>query len=57
MKAVVLALESNEETEDSIVKLLKYFSTSIMVTPDQMKNVTFFFPTSSHNLQSIRFLV
>jgi len=37
-EAVVLALESNEETEDSIVKLLKYFSTSIMVTPDQMKN-------------------
>lgn len=37
-EAVVLALESNEETENSIVKLLKCFSTSIMITPDQMKN-------------------
>jgi len=37
-EAVVLSLESNLETEDSIVKLLKYFYDSNMVTPEQMKN-------------------
>merc|ERR1711911_65131 len=39
-EAVVLSLESNLETEDSIVKLLKYFYDSNMVTPEQMKNVS-----------------
>lgn len=37
-EAVVLSLEANRETEDSIVKLLKYFYDSNMVTPEQMKN-------------------
>lgn len=40
-QAVVLSLESNLETEDSIVKLLKYFYDSNMITPDQMKNVNY----------------
>ena len=43
-EAVVLSLEAvNEETENSIVKLLKSFYDSTIVTPDQMKNVTFYF--------------
>lgn len=43
-EAVVLALEAaNEETENSIVKLLKSFYDSTIVTPDQMKNVIFLF--------------
>ncbi|EFX76396.1 hypothetical protein DAPPUDRAFT_306119 [Daphnia pulex] len=38
-EAVVLALEAaNEETENSMVKLLKSFYDSTIVTPDQMKN-------------------
>jgi programmed cell death protein 4 len=38
-EAVVLAIESgNEETENSIVKLLKCFTESIIITPDQLKN-------------------
>ena len=42
-EAVVLALEAvNEETENSVVKLLKSFCDSTIVTPDQMKNVSFF---------------
>ena len=41
-EAVVLALEAvNEETENSVVKLLKSFCDSTIVTPDQMKNVSF----------------
>lgn len=40
-EAIVLALEAvNEETENSIVKLLKSFCDSTIVTPDQMKNVS-----------------
>ena len=36
-----MSLESmNEETENSIVKLLKFFADTIVVTPDQMKNVS-----------------
>lgn len=39
-EAILLALEaSNEETENSLVKLLKFFYSSNIVTPDQMKNV------------------
>ena len=39
--AVLMSLESmNEETENSIVKLLKFFADTIVVTPDQMKNVS-----------------
>lgn len=41
-EAIVLALEAvNEETENSIVKLLKSFYASTIVTPDQMKNGIF----------------
>lgn len=40
-EAVVLALEAvNEETENSMVKLLKSFYDSTIITPDQMKNVS-----------------
>lgn len=43
-EAIVLALEAvNEETENSIVKLLKSFCDSTIVTPDQMKNVSLFY--------------
>lgn len=43
-EAVVLSLEAvNEETENSIVKLLKSFYDSTIVTPDQMKNVILYF--------------
>lgn len=46
-EAVLLSLEAvNEETENSIVKLLKFFYDSTIITPDQMKNV------SAHNLKS-----
>jgi len=38
-EAVLMSLESmNEETENSIVKLLKFFADTIVITPDQMKN-------------------
>lgn len=38
-EAVVLALEAvNEETENSMVKLLKSFYDSTIITPDQIKN-------------------
>ena len=40
-EAVLLSLEAvNEETENSIVKLLKFFYDSTIITPDQMKNVS-----------------
>lgn len=43
-EAIVLALEaSNEETENSMVKLLKSFCDSTIITPDQMKNVSCLF--------------
>lgn len=46
-EAVVLALEAaNEETENSMVKLLKSFYDSTIVTPDQMKNVILLFSCS-----------
>lgn len=39
-EAIVMALEAaNEETENSMVKLLKSFWDSTIITPDQMKNV------------------
>lgn len=39
-EAILLSLEAlNEETENSIVKLLKFFYDSAIITPDQMKNV------------------
>lgn len=39
-ESFVMALEANnEETENSVVKLLKSFYSSTIVTPDQMKNV------------------
>lgn len=38
-EAIVLAVEaSNEETENSIVKLLKFFADSTVITTDQLKN-------------------
>lgn len=49
-EAVVLALEAvNEETENSMVKLLKSFYDSTIITPDQIKNVgTYFYFIFSH---------
>lgn len=39
-EAIVMAVEaSNEETEGSIVKLLKFFADTTIITTDQMKNV------------------
>lgn len=43
-EAIVLALEAvNEETEDSIVKLLKSLNDSTVITTDQLKNVLYLF--------------
>lgn len=40
-EAIVMAVEaSNEETENSIVKLLKFFADTTIITTDQMKNVS-----------------
>ena len=40
-EAIVMAVEaSNEETENSIVKLLKYLNDTAVITTDQMKNVS-----------------